>query len=84
MKVMSNMRLVAVRRVFNSAVGNCRISKMSYHTDTAETLLSSVDTSSPDYKVQVHLIVILPAFQQASGQDYIIGTWLKCVTVYCM
>ena len=48
---MSVVRLVAVRRLFNSAVWNCPISKMIYHTDTAQILRSNVDTSSPDYKV---------------------------------
>jgi len=52
----SSVRLVALRRLFNSAVWNYPILKTSYHTDTAETLHTSVDTSSRDYKVttQVH------------------------------
>ena len=48
---MSNTRVVAVRRLFNSAVRNCPLLKMTYHTDSAEAIRSSVDTSSSDYKV---------------------------------
>jgi len=56
--VMSNARLVAVRRLFNSASWNCSISKMTYHTDTAEILRSNVDTNCPDYKVTEILIEV--------------------------
>jgi len=52
---MSNLRVVTVRRLFNGAVWNCHLLKMTYHTDTAETFRSSVDTSSPDYKVTEQL-----------------------------
>jgi len=55
---MSNARLVAVRRLFNSASWNCSISKMTYHTDNAEILRSNVDTNCPDYKVTEILIEV--------------------------
>ena len=56
---MSHMRLVAVRKLFNSVRWNSSsssiFSAMTYHTDSAEPLLSNVDTSSPDYKVAANL-----------------------------
>jgi len=48
---MCSVRLIAVRRLFTSSVWNCHVLKTGYHTDTAETLRSNVDTSSYDYKV---------------------------------
>jgi len=49
--VMSNIKLVPFRRLFNGAFWYCPVSKMTYHTDYTETIHSSVDTTSPDYKV---------------------------------
>jgi len=48
---MSNVRLVTISRLCNGVHWKCHILKTSYHTGTAETLRSSVDVSSPDYKV---------------------------------
>jgi len=62
---MSNLRVVRLRRLFNGALWNWFPLRMTYHTDTAEIIRSSVDIGSADYKVNEQIRAMSHAHNSA-------------------